>query len=633
MKRSQTGTSSHAGSSPAFRVAGRFLPRPGALSIALSVICTAFTAAYVAADVPGFTAGAATALRFLFALASVNALALVVLSVSGPVPFARRILPPAAVILLTGVMGYHLASKGNADPALVADNIALLYSFESARVVFSVFGAPLLFIWAIVSAAAVFLEAKFRVFSSRMQPQPVLPKAVVSLALLLLLAAVPLPQDELTLFAKQALLRGSEASATIPADREYPYIRQFTAHRSLPSIPSNRRRPNIILVMVESFSANFVEASSPEGVPYTPVYNSLISKGLYIDRFYGNSVQTCKGQEAVLFSILPSSSGKLFVNYPDTSLVGFPSVLAAEGYRTVFFQGYHDLSFDNTRSGMMRAGFDTIETFKNFQLPEDRPHVWGWGAEDSVFYKRFFNLLDREHAKSPDKPVFAALATIGTHIPCDGMPAERAKLYPQPRNMKEKYANALHLSDAAFTDLFAMMQKRPWLDNTIVVITADHSFPMREHGIYNNEVCSYEESFRIPFLMIWDGVIPPERVRERPYSQMDIAPTLLSLAGVKSGEYPFEGVSIFDRTSRHPVYLVQPYNGAFFEVVRWPLKYVQHRSTGEERLFDLAADPGEAKNLIGTISAAEREQFGKDIMYFTSNQAIIEKDRVWRREQ
>ena len=326
-------------------------------------------------------------------------------------------------------------------------------------------------------------------------------------------------------------------------------------------------------------------------------------------------------------------SGKIFVNYPDTSLVGFPSVLAQSGYRTIFFQGYHDLSFDGTRSGMVRAGFDTISTFREFQLPEDKSHVWGWGAEDSVLYKRFFTLLDREHAKSPDRPVFATLATIGTHIPCDGMPADRAKLYPEPRNLKEKYANALHLSDAAFADLFALMKKRPWLDNTIVVITADHSFPMREHGIYNNEICSYEESFRIPFLMIWDGVITPERVSGRPYSQMDIAPTLLALAGLKDGEYPFEGASVFDRSSRHPVYLVQPYNGGFFEVVRWPLKYVLHRSTGEERLFDLSADPGETKNMAQTISAAEREQFGKDIMYFTSNQAIIEKNRVWRKER
>lgn len=381
--------------------------------------------------------------------------------------------------------------------------------------------------------------------------------------------------------------------------------------------------------MVESFNANFAETRSPEGDYYTPNFNELIHKGMYIERFYGNSMQTCKGQEATLFSMLPSSSGKVFVNYPDTSLLGIPSVFADAGYKTVFFQAYSDITFDNTRNGMKRAGFSEIRTFDEFRRPEDKSHIWGWGVEDTVFYRRFFDMLDSEHSKNQDQPVFAVLATIGTHIPCDGMPENRVKLYAKPATLKERYANALHLSDTAFPDLMRMIRERSWMDNTIIIITGDHSFPMHEHGIWNNEICSYDETFRIPLLLIWDGVIPPERVKGRVYSQMDIAPTLMELAGL-TGQYPFQGISMFDREKDHPVYLVQPYNGKFFEIVRYPFKFVRHESTGEERLYDLSLDPNERENILSTANPQKLGVLKKDLEYFHINQTLIETDRIWR---
>jgi uncharacterized sulfatase len=155
---------------------------------------------------------------------------------------------------------------------------------------------------------------------------------------------------------------------------------------------------------------------------------------------------------------------------------------------------------------------------------------------------------------------------------------------------------------------------------------------MREHKIYNNEIGHYEESFRIPFLLIWDGVIKPERISSHPYSQMDIAPTVLELAGITRGEYPFQGISIFDRKSIHPIYLVQPYNGRFLETVRYPYKYVRHESTGEDFFYNLETDPGE-NAALSSIPAEMHDLFEKDIQYMRRNQTLIEKDRVWKGNQ
>lgn len=620
------------GGTPAEEGIFRILPRPGALNLALSILVASFSAAYIiSGDIQGFDPDSSTAVRIIFSLVSVNVLAFAIEAASFGIRAVARVLSLFTITFLSGFMAYHLSSTGPVDASLVADNFALLGSSESFAVVRSVFGPKLLALWLTIIVASFFLEIRFSLFSRNTNGRPPLPKLVLSLSLYAAVVFIPYPpQDELTLFAKQALLRGTSAQATIPSDGSFPYIRSIPPRSSAtPRIPRQKRRPNIILVMVESFNANFAETRSPEGSFYTPAFNELIRKGLYIERFYGNSMQTCKGQEATLFSILPSSSGKMFVNYPRTSLLGIPSVLAGAGYRTVFFQGYSDITFDNTFDGMKRAGFAEIKTFDEFRRPEDKSHIWGWGVEDSVFYKRFFDMLDREHAANQDQPVFATLATIGTHIPCEGMPDQRIKLYAKPANLRERYANALHLGDAAFADLMRMIHERPWMDNTVVIITADHSFPMHEHGIWNNEICSYDETFRIPFLIIWDGVIAPERVKDRVYSQMDIAPTVMELAGL-SGQYPFQGISVFDREKDHPVYLVQPYNGRFFEIVRYPDKFVRHESTGEERLYDLSRDPGERENTLSSADPRKLGVFKKDLEYFHINQMLIETDRVWR---
>ena len=68
-------------------------------------------------------------------------------------------------------------------------------------------------------------------------------------------------------------------------------------------------------------------------------------------------------------------------------------------------------------------------------------------------------MLDSLHAKSPEKPVFAALMTIGTHIPCDGMPPEKRTIYKDPQNIKEKYSNALRLSDSQLPRFFELLER------------------------------------------------------------------------------------------------------------------------------------------------------------------------------
>ena len=88
---------------------------------------------------------------------------------------------------------------------------------------------------------------------------------------------------------------------------------------------------------------------------------------------------------------------------------------------------------------------------------------------------------------------------------------------------------------------FDELNKRPEYSNSLIVITADHAFPVGDHGIYFNEVGYFEESFRIPCLILWGNQINPKFDSENVFSQIDIAPTILSSINAMPALHHFQG--------------------------------------------------------------------------------------------
>jgi len=564
-----------------------------------------------------FVFGSILSLLFVFCLARI----------CENIPYAlpRTIISVLFFFIFCGLNAYRISNGVSLDYALVVNNLGLSFSSEAITVILSVFHKLEMVIWfasAPASAAIVCIGTRKSKHNDSRAARILLYLSIAFITCILPVTA----RDEISSFIKGGIAHGAVHKITV--NGKYPLLRESISRSAEGKILSAKSdRPNVFIIMVESFNANFVESRYTDGTEYTPFFNSLIPQGLYIERFYGNSVQTCKGQEATFFSIIPSMNGKLFVSFPDINIEGFPAILGRNNYRTHFFQAYHNLKFDNTQHAMKKAGFAEIHSFMEFKRKEDTPRIWNWGVEDGTFYERFFEYLDEDHTVHPGSPVFAALATVGTHIPCTGMPDYPDRIIRKPENIRERYINALHLSDSQLKIFFRELEKRKYLSNSIVIITADHSFPMKEHGIYNNEICRYEESFRIPFLVLWKGKITPDRVRERPYSQLDIGSTLCDIIGIKDELNTMCGISIYDRTTPHPVELVQPYNGLFLEAIAWPYKYVKHLSTHDEFLYNLESDPAEAVNL----ASKDRDRVMRmrpllDPVFIT--QKVIEENRV-----
>ncbi|MBX7219818.1 MAG: sulfatase-like hydrolase/transferase [Blastocatellia bacterium] len=187
----------------------------------------------------------------------------------------------------------------------------------------------------------------------------------------------------------------------------------------------------------------------------------------------------------------------------------------------------------------------------------------------------------------------------------------------------------LYDGEIAYTDfhlgrLFSYMETSGLLNNTIVIITADHGEAFGEHGEYFHGSRPYREQARVPLIVRAPGV-EPHKV-ETPVASLDIAPTALNFVGVAAPP-GFRGVNLlqFARmqtpptrilVSETPRNLTEP-NFQAWGITdtahpEWRMIYDAKGNTWE--LYNLKDDPQERQNLIDerpTEAARLKQAFGE----------------------
>lgn len=160
--------------------------------------------------------------------------------------------------------------------------------------------------------------------------------------------------------------------------------------------------------------------------------------------------------------------------------------------------------------------------------------------------------------------------------------------------------------------LLEALEKKGILDNTIVVFTSDHGFWYGEHGLNEERRLAYEEAIRIPLLIRYPKAIEPNSKSSHTVLSLDLAPTLLQLAGVKLGKnlqgrslVPILENSVTDWRSS---FLIEYYSDTVFpRIVNMGYKAVRNERykyihytdlEGMDELYDLKEDPYELTNLI-----------------------------------
>ncbi len=163
--------------------------------------------------------------------------------------------------------------------------------------------------------------------------------------------------------------------------------------------------------------------------------------------------------------------------------------------------------------------------------------------------------------------------------------------------------------DEGVQGIFDALERTRQLEQTLIVFTSDHGYFWGEHGL-GGKHGPYEEALRIPLLMRYPKLIAPGSKLDALALNIDLAPTLLDVAGVPAPE-SMQGRSLRpllegNRTGARSSFLAEFFLGngtarfPTWQAVRtdrW--KYVRYTGfPGMEELYDLESDPLEMKNLI-----------------------------------
>jgi phosphoglycerol transferase MdoB-like AlkP superfamily enzyme len=268
-------------------------------------------------------------------------------------------------------------------------------------------------------------------------------------------------------------------------------------------------QPNIILVILESFTADVIEPLG--GVKdLTPRINALCKEGVLFTNMYSSGDRTDKGMISIL-SGYPAQPKSSIIKFPAKTqrLPQLNKALKALGYRTSFVYG-GDVDFANFRSYLTMAQFDHITGMNDFPKSMNTSK---WGVHDGFMFDRVMKELD-----STQSPFFKTILTLSSHEPFD-VPMEP---YIKGTDTESLFLNSCHYTDACVGNFIDYCKKQSWWENTVVIFTADHG-----HRLPGNKELHAKERFRIPVFMI-GGALEKDTTINTLGSNTDIANTLLS---------------------------------------------------------------------------------------------------------
>ena len=403
----------------------------------------------------------------------------------------------------------------------------------------------------------------------------------------------------------------------------------------------NSQRPDVVIVLTDQQRADAFGAAGATDVR-TPTMDRLASEGVLFTRAFAATPQCSPSRAALMTGRYPHRTGVMGNTAEgrgrgsdrpaagmspalDRSLPTLARVLAAAGYETAYFGKWH-------------LGGTPGEY--GFEVHDER-------VDDATLAPRVVAFLRTRAATKPTRPLLLIVSWLNPHeiysvlsqtpsasamanvrLPSNLIDDLRNKPFPQRHYLEEDqgrpfvaagpdvwrryrafYNGLVETVDREIGTVLAALGRDG--DPPITIFSADHGDHGGGHGLPYKGPAMYEEVVRIPLVISWPGKTRPART-DALASLMDLLPTICDLTGVPVPN-GVDGLSlrpILDqRAPSVRESLVVEYYGKqawrvpirMLRTPRW--KYVRYISYGEE-FYDLAADPGELRNLVREPSVA-----------------------------
>ncbi|MDL1913143.1 MAG: LTA synthase family protein [Bergeyella sp.] len=280
-----------------------------------------------------------------------------------------------------------------------------------------------------------------------------------------------------------------------------------------------KQKPNIVIFIVESLGREYIGAFNREKkiggyVSYTPFLDSLSQKSLIFPNTFANGRQSIHAMSSILAGIPSLKDAFTSSPYANQKIQSLVSVCNELGYDTSFYHGA-----PNGSMGFL--GFSRILGFDHYfgknEYNDDKDFDGIWAIWDEPFLQYFSKNIGKR------QPFMATVFTASSHHP-----------FKIPENYKGKFKKGkieihepIQYTDHAIRKFFDSAKKTSWYQNTIFVITGDHT-----NQIYYDEYKKSFNKFSVPLILFSPDKNWNLRGIDRSFAQqIDIYPTLSDLIG------------------------------------------------------------------------------------------------------
>jgi len=287
----------------------------------------------------------------------------------------------------------------------------------------------------------------------------------------------------------------------------------FDPHH-IPSGDKPVKSENVVVIILESFGREYIGAlnrdlDSGKYSGYTPFIDSLINVSLTFDVSLANGKKSIDAMPSILASIPSLETPYTISHYSNNQIEGLASHLKKKGYYTTFFHGAlsGSMGFD---SFARMSGFEDYVSYEDYPYSGDTDGMWGiW---DEPFFGYF-----AEKMKEFPQPFLASVFSLSSHHPFIVPEKYRNKFKKGPVPIAE----VVGYTDFALGEFFRKISSEPFFENTLFVITADHTNESI-HKEFQNSFGLYS----VPVILYKPGS-DLKGIKNRIAQQIDIMPTVL----------------------------------------------------------------------------------------------------------
>ena len=304
-------------------------------------------------------------------------------------------------------------------------------------------------------------------------------------------------------------------------------------------IEENERlgKTNIVIVILESFSKEYIgfyNQHIAEFKGYTPFLDSLLAHSITYTHSFASGRKSIDAMPSVLSSIPMLIEPYIVTPYSTNAVSSLAACLREKGYATAFFHGAPNGSM-GFQAYARSAGFDLYFGMNEYDGIEAFDGTWAiWDEEFLQYYVRTMSQMQ--------EPFMTAVFTASSHHPFR-VPERYKGVFPAG---KKPIHPCVGYTDHALRKFFSYAQQQDWYENTLFVITADHT-----NQVTMQEYATAKGLFEVPIAFYspqWNKGILHE---QGAVSQTDIMPSVLAYLGYQEPFFAF-GEDILTKNKENP---------------------------------------------------------------------------------